>query len=279
MQPTSMQQCNYCAAGFHFLCAALLLDGPVCCCVVEQEIETTPEQTVSTTPELISVPAPELVPEVKPKAKSKAESKPKAAVSMVPLIGPVESPKVRAVKIKHTSDRLVGRPEKQIGEFDDQLSAGRKRASRQFKIASNTTCEWAWRKINGGGVVPVFGCSGRIARHIHHGPDKSVLNNDRQTNISLVCTFCHQLWHVRNDKFYQEPRPADGSTWIPLAPANEKIYTLGDSKPATIDEVIEFELSIDREMSVIDWERIRRVRELTGEIISGTKVRQIEDES
>lgn len=164
-------------------------------------------------------------------------------------------PKPEVIVVKKEK-RGRGRPRKEVGEFGDQLAAGRKRALREFPIAPGTTCEWAWRKNNGGGIVPVFGCTGRTARHIHHGPDKSVLNNDRSSNISIVCTFCHQLWHARNDKYYEEPRPEDGSAWLPYS-ERQVIHRLDESERATIEETIEFELSIDREMSVADWERIR----------------------
>lgn len=239
MEATLLQQCNYCAAGFHFLCASLLLDEPVCCCIVE--METIQEQVDS--PSLPETPFTN------------------------------ESPRTKAQKIKHDNieKRPVGRPEKQIGEFDDQLSAGRKRASRAYQIKVGTICEWAWRKNNGGGITPVTGCSGRFARHIHHGPDKSTLNNDRESNISLVCTFCHQLWHVRNDKYYPEPRPDDGSAWLPIASESQEIHELRESEPGTVEEIVEFELSIDREMSVEDWKRIRDAREFAGKIVKGAE--------
>jgi len=174
----------------------------------------------------------------------------------------------------------VGRPEKDIGEFDDQLSSGRKRAARKFTIEPGTVCEWAWKKFNGGGIEPVFGCSGRTARHIHHGPDKSTLNNDRATNISIVCTFCHQLWHARNDKYFLGNRPPDGSTWLPTSTdSSGVIHSLSESEAATANEITEFEMSIDREMSVEDWTRIRErtiseqsnEQSTTGEIVEGAK--------
>jgi hypothetical protein len=95
----------------------------------------------------------------------------------------------------------------------DPVSTGRKRAAVLYPIAGGQVCEWALRKNAGGGIDPIIGCAGRPASHIHHGPDKSTLNNDR-TNISLVCEFCHNRWHVANDKYYGK-RPEDNSTWIP----------------------------------------------------------------
>lgn len=99
-------------------------------------------------------------------------------------------------------------------EMRDPISTGRKRAARLYKLAPGQVCEWAWQKNVGGGIEPIFGCAGRPAVHIHHGPDKSTLNNER-SNISLVCNFCHNRWHVANDKYYVEPRPADNSEWLP----------------------------------------------------------------
>lgn len=95
----------------------------------------------------------------------------------------------------------------------DPVSTGRKRAAVLYPISGGQVCDWAWKKNCGGGIEPITGCTGRPASHIHHGPDKSTLNNDK-TNISLVCEFCHNRWHVANDKYYGT-RPVDNSTWIP----------------------------------------------------------------
>lgn len=95
----------------------------------------------------------------------------------------------------------------------DPVSTGRKRAAVLYPIAGGQVCDWAYRKNAGGGIDPIIGCGGRPASHIHHGPDKSTLNNDA-SNISLVCEFCHNRWHVANDKYYGK-RPDDNSTWIP----------------------------------------------------------------
>jgi hypothetical protein len=172
----------------------------------------------------------------------------------------------------------MGRPEKIIGEFDDILSSGRKRAANLFKIEPGQVCEWSWKKFNGGGIVPVFGCTGLTARHIHHGPDKSTFNNDRDTNISLICTFCHQLWHVRNDKYYEEPRPEDGSAWLPYA-GELANHRLDEAIEATLEETIDFEISIGRELSVADWARIRDEQQSRSTVEHGPEGRPTENES
>ncbi len=119
----------------------------------------------------------------------------------------------------------------------DPVSTGRKRAAVLYPISGGQVCAWAWRKNCGGGIDPIIGCTGRPASHIHHGPDKSTLNND-SSNISLVCEFCHNRWHVANDKYYGT-RPADNSTWIPHVNIIGKvIQTLDDMQKATKQEIL-----------------------------------------
>jgi len=125
----------------------------------------------------------------------------------------------------------------------DPVSTGRKRAAKMYPIEGGKVCDWAWRKNCGGGIEPIIGCTGRPASHIHHGPDKSTLNNE-QSNISLVCEFCHNRWHVANDKYYGT-RPADNSTWIPhVNIIGRNIQALSDSEKATKTEILMNELLI-----------------------------------
>lgn len=124
-------------------------------------------------------------------------------------------------------------------EMLDPISTGRKRAARLYKIAPGQVCDWAWKKNAGGGVEPIWGCTGRPAVHIHHGPDKSTLNNDRETNISIVCNYCHNRWHVANDKYYVEPRPKDNSEWLPTLQSSDMvIHKLTDIQKATKNEIM-----------------------------------------
>lgn len=122
--------------------------------------------------------------------------------------------------------KIAGRiyNEKEIGEFKDPISSGRKRAANILPTESMGVCEWKNLKFAGGGVHPIVGCLGNHATDRHHGPDKSTLNNTRpgegDTNLHAICSFCHNAWHAANDPYYGEngkdDRPADNSTWIPV---------------------------------------------------------------
>lgn len=125
------------------------------------------------------------------------------------------------------------RQEKEADDLKDQTSTGRKRARAIIaaELASGVLyedmlCEWAGLKYAGGGAVPIVGCEdtritfakgngGRTA-NIQHGPDKSTLNNDRGSNLHVICTTCHNRWHAVNDPYYGE-RPDGGKPHIPLS--------------------------------------------------------------
>src|SRR4030095_9820924 len=117
--------------------------------------------------------------------------------------------------------------------FKDPVSTGRKRAAVMYPLSPGQVCDWAWREICGGGIEPITGGTGRPATHIHHGPDKSTLNNDRSSNISLICEFCHNRWHAANDKYYLTARPVDNSTWLPDIPEGREMFQLSDIQKAT----------------------------------------------
>ena len=122
----------------------------------------------------------------------------------------------------------------------DPISTGRKRAAALYKIAPGTECEWAWKKNCGGGIVTIMGCPGRPASHIHHGPDKSTLNNDRE-NISIICSTCHVRWHDVNDPHYPNARPVDNGTWLPLG---DTIHRLDEMVQADKTEILLHEATI-----------------------------------
>jgi hypothetical protein len=130
--------------------------------------------------------------------------------------------------------------EKEEKVLTDPISTGRKRAAALYKIAPGTECEWAWKKNAGGGIVPIMGCPGRGASHIHHGPDKSTLNNDRD-NISIICSTCHVRWHDANDPHYPTPRPSDNSTWLPLG---DTIHRLDEMVTADKTEILLHEAAV-----------------------------------
>lgn len=114
----------------------------------------------------------------------------------------------------------------------DTLSAGRHRAAIRIPeeyFAADPECSWARLAAAGGGVRPIIGCAGNKATDRHHGPDKSVLNNDDEleyfgTNLHAICANCHARWHAINDKFYLPPdwkkgdvaRPPNGAEWLPV---------------------------------------------------------------
>lgn len=150
---------------------------------------------------------------------------------------------IESSEVSTFSDDAFDEPESPKA-MRDPISTGRKRAARLYKIEPGQVCEWAWKKNAGGGVVPILGCTGRPAVHIHHGPDKSTLNNERE-NISLVCNFCHNRWHVANDKYYVEPRPQDNSEWLPtLQDSDLVVHSLYEAEKATKQEILMAELLI-----------------------------------
>lgn len=108
----------------------------------------------------------------------------------------------------------VGRPELDASEMRNPVSAGRRRAAKIAKIPMGYVCEWALLEYAGGGVVPIVGCAGNTAADLHHGPDKSTLNNEVGINLHRICEFCHNRWHELNDPFYGD-RPADNLNYLP----------------------------------------------------------------
>lgn len=144
---------------------------------------------------------------------------------------------------EETEEFFIGESsDKEEKVFKDPISTGRKRAAVMYPLSPGQVCDWAWRKVCGGGIEPITGCTGRPAVHIHHGPDKSTFANDR-SNISLICNFCHNRWHVANDKYYHEPRPADNSEWLPLKNVEgRKLYALSDMVKASKMEILTAEM-------------------------------------
>lgn len=118
----------------------------------------------------------------------------------------------REVDTGYISDGYQGT--KNISEYKDPISTGRKRASEMYPITTGMACEWANLKEAGGGVVPIVGCIGRAATDRHHGPDKNTMNN-AEGNVHRICSFCHNAWHGINDPFYGE-RPAPDKPFVPV---------------------------------------------------------------
>lgn len=124
---------------------------------------------------------------------------------------------------KPSGAKPVGRPLSNPDDMKDVLSTGRKRAAMLYPITTGMVCEWAGLRYAGGGVEPIIGCAGNVLRantrdsdggDVHHGPNKSVLENS-PGNVHRICKFCHHRWHALNDEYYGKERPEAGQPWYP----------------------------------------------------------------
>ena len=86
---------------------------------------------------------------------------------------------------------------------DVSVSAGRKRAARDYPIEPSSDCEWQGKVNCGGGKLPITGCLSGKQKARHHGPVKRTTKNNRE-NIHLICASCHNRWHTLNDPVYDE---------------------------------------------------------------------------
>ena len=103
----------------------------------------------------------------------------------------------------------------------DQQSTGRKRAAKLYPLDREAPCEWRRQAACGGGPHPILGCLQGLQEARHHGPDKSVTNNE-QGNVHRICHRCHYNWHARNDGEYD---------W------NETVVSAHNPHEANIDEL------------------------------------------
>lgn len=101
--------------------------------------------------------------------------------------------------IKQLLSTRRGRPHITDGsKLADVLTTGRHRAAVRISkeyLAAQHVCSWAGLAAAGGGVVPIIGCPGNIATDRHHGPNKSVLDNDDNYvdfghNLHAICRYC-----------------------------------------------------------------------------------------
>lgn len=123
---------------------------------------------------------------------------------------------------------------KHAEDVRDPKSTGRKRAVLVKKIEDGDVCEWAGLAKAGGGHAPVVGCVGNPARHVHHGPNKSTLDN-RLENLHKICHNCHVRWHSLNDPFYGPDTPNED--WLP-----EVYWVEHDPETkATMQEILDME--------------------------------------
>lgn len=102
----------------------------------------------------------------------------------------------------------------------DQQSTGRKRAAKLYPLNREAPCEWRNKTNCGGGARPVIGCLNGNQQARHHGPDKSVSNNE-EGNVHRICHSCHYRWHRANDPSYDwndNARPSHSP--LPMSPAD-----------------------------------------------------------
>lgn len=131
---------------------------------------------------------------------------------------------------------------KEQAAVTDRESTGRKRAAKYYPIPKEgepgypMTCEWAGLAKAGGGVEPIVGCVGALAKHIHHGPNKSTLENS-VGNVHRICPTCHNRWHTLNDPYYGE-RPAGNVPYLP----NAEWHPHDGTTRATPEELAAFEM-------------------------------------
>lgn len=103
-----------------------------------------------------------------------------------------------------TSAREPGtrfRSNKRDASLKDQQSTGRKRAAKLYPLYRESPCEWQGKSNCGGGNFPILGCISGLQEARHHGPDKSVSNNETG-NVHRICHACHNRWHNTNNSHY-----------------------------------------------------------------------------
>jgi len=169
------------------------------------------------------------------------------------------APLAELMELEKLEPKKRGPKLKTGSEMKDVLSTGRKRAAEKYGHLVGQVCEWAWQKNCGGGTHPVLGCSGRASTNIHHGPDKSTINNERD-NISVICSFCHNLWHAKNDPYYGEARVDEGRPWTPKG----DFTPLSEREMVDPIEIIDQELDLNRpkfdpvalKNAIAEWKRL-----------------------
>ena len=128
---------------------------------------------------------------------------------------------------------------KDLADYKDPVSTGRKRAAEMYPISVGMICEWAGLAKAGGGVVPIVGCVGRPASDRHHGPDKNTMNN-APSNLHRVCDHCHNTWHAKNDPHYGE-RPVHTEPFIPKGVLGVDWFLHDSETRASTAEILEAE--------------------------------------
>lgn len=120
-----------------------------------------------------------------------------------------------------------------MGRRDVGESAGRKEAARLYPLQRDKPCEWQNLANVGGGHYPITGCIAGLQENIHHGPVKNTTENSRH-NIHLICSKCHNTWHAKNDKVYDEAMYANLPHKPTVATPEELVRGNAGLKPATV---------------------------------------------
>lgn len=125
---------------------------------------------------------------------------------------------------RHVSTRST----KRDATLKDQQSTGRKRAARMYPLHRDQPCEWQTLAECGGGTKPILGCINGLQQARHHGPDKSVSNND-EGNVHRICHACHNRWHAANNAEY------DWNSTLPPSHKPRKMTDAEKEKAALIN--------------------------------------------
>jgi hypothetical protein len=128
---------------------------------------------------------------------------------------------------------------KDLSDYKDPISTGRKRAAEMYPIGAGMVCEWARLKKAGGGVIPIVGCVGRPASDRHHGPDKNTMNN-APGNLHRICDHCHNTWHALNDPHYGD-RPSHTTPFIPKGEKGIDWFEHDSDTQAEMSEILDAE--------------------------------------
>lgn len=99
------------------------------------------------------------------------------------------------------AQRNARRTGKRTAVLKDQQSTGRKAAAKLYPLSRDSACEWQNKSNCGGGTAPIRGCLTGKQQARHHGPDKSVVNNE-EGNVHRICHYCHYRWHAANNTDY-----------------------------------------------------------------------------
>lgn len=236
-------QCRWCKAGLYESCVAGF----------DPEI-TCPEEKVSQSAYVLAIGVKDSMDALLPRGGARA---PKKAKEIGPD-APAPAPEFDSGYVHPDAWRF----KKNIGEFDDPESTGRKMVKRMYPIEPGVVCEWAGKRVLGlpGGVL--IGCLGNPATDWHHGHDKNTLNNEKvslgvgtQENVHIICSPCHNLAHAQIDEHYppydrvlEQDRP-----WLPLP---------GDWGPITFEDADHDELLEQQRRRMEDAQR--RGRTTTG---------------